>query len=227
MVNGSFAVPVFVVFQLLVLWFGITTPIIFWGAYVGFKRPRIEFPFSVNSTPREIPCQPWYMGLIPTMIVGCFIPLMIWYHELFRIMSSLWLHQYYGTFGIFFFAFLMLVFTCAEIAVVFTYCHLLQEDHRWWWQSFISVGSTGIYVLGVSLLFYVTEFRGNSSISACVLYFGFMTLASFAIFLMMGSVGLLSSLWFNWTIYSFLEREMGNHHTDDLSTVTLLDGEFI
>jgi len=221
MVNGSFYVPFRVVFQLLVLWFGITTPIVFLGAFVGFKRHRIEFPSNVNSIPREIPSQPWHLGLIPTMIFGCFLPLSIWFHELFRIMSSLWLHQYFGTFGILFFAFLIIVLTCAEIAVFFTHCHLLQEDYRWWWQSFNIAGSTGLYVLGVSLLFYYTEFRGNS-ISAFVLYFGFMTLVSFAIFLMMGSVGFLSSLWFNWTIFSFLEQEMCHHHTNDLSTVTTI-----
>jgi len=218
MVNDSFYVPFFVMFQLLVLWFGITTPIVFWGAFTGFKRHRIEFPSNVKSIPREIPCEPWYMGLIPTMVFGCFIPLIIWFHELSRIMSSLWLHQYYYTFELFFFAFLMLVLTCAEIAVVFTYYHLYLENYRWWWQSFIITGSTGLYVLGFSLLFYLTEFRGNS-ISAFGFYFGFMTLVSLAISLMMGSAGFLSSLWFNCTIFSFLEQEMCHHHDNDSSTV--------
>lgn len=219
MVNDSFYIPFVVVLQLLVVWFGITIPIVFWGAFVGFKRERAKFPCSVNSIPREIPYQPRYMNQIPTIIFGGFFPFLACYFELSDVMPSLWTDQYYYAFEFFLLTFLILVLTSAGVAVMFTYYQLRLEDYRWWWQSFIVVGSTGLYVFGYSLLFYFQELRGNSIITS-VYYFCFMALASLTITLMVGSVGLLSSLWFTWTIYAFVEREILCHHdTHDSSTV--------
>jgi len=217
MANDSIYIPFFVVLQLMVLWFGVTIPIVFWGAFVGFRQDRAKFPSSVNSIPREIPHRPWYMSQIPAIVCGGFFPFLACYFELFCVMPSLWLDQYYDAFGFFLLTFLILVLTSAGVAVVFTYYQLCLEDYRWWCHSFIVVGSTGIYVFGYSLLFYFQELRGNS-ILVFVYYFCFMALVSFTITLMVGSVGLLSSLWFTWTIFAFVEREMCHDDVRNSST---------
>lgn len=42
---------------LLVLWFGISVPLVYIGSYFGFKKPAAEAPVSVNHIPRMIPEQ--------------------------------------------------------------------------------------------------------------------------------------------------------------------------
>merc|ERR1711887_29165 len=50
-VKSSGAVPFTTMFALLVLWFGISVPLVFLGAYLGFRRETIELPVRVNKVP--------------------------------------------------------------------------------------------------------------------------------------------------------------------------------
>ena len=58
--------------------------------------------------------------------------------ELFFIMSSIWQHQFYYLFGFLGLVLIILVVTCAEIAIAPTYFQLTSEDYRWWWRAFLS-----------------------------------------------------------------------------------------
>merc|ERR1711887_102987 len=49
--KSSGAVPFTTMFALLVLWFGISVPLVFLGAYLGFRRETIELPVRVNKVP--------------------------------------------------------------------------------------------------------------------------------------------------------------------------------
>merc|ERR1712196_678760 len=68
------AVPFSTMFALLVLWFGISLPLVFLGAYLGFRKPIEELPVRTNQMPREIPLQPWYMGTVFTSMMGGILP---------------------------------------------------------------------------------------------------------------------------------------------------------
>ena len=54
----------------------ISVPLVFLGAYVGFRKDKIEFPIpcKVDSVPREIPEQPWYLGTGFTIAIGGILP---------------------------------------------------------------------------------------------------------------------------------------------------------
>jgi hypothetical protein len=43
---------------------------------------------------------------------------------------------------------LILLVTCAEIAIVLCYFQLCNEDHHWWWRSFLNSGAAGLYLFG-------------------------------------------------------------------------------
>jgi transmembrane 9 superfamily protein 2/4 len=75
-----------------------------------------------------MPDQPWYMSKWFSIIVGGALPFGAVFIELFFIMSALWLHQFYYVFGFLALVFVILVITCAEIAIVFTYFQLCIED---------------------------------------------------------------------------------------------------
>jgi transmembrane 9 superfamily protein 2/4 len=58
------AVPFLTMLAVLTLWFGISVPLVFLGAYFGYKRDPIEFPVVTSNIPRQIPDQPWYVTLL-------------------------------------------------------------------------------------------------------------------------------------------------------------------
>jgi transmembrane 9 superfamily protein 2/4 len=140
------AVPFTTMLVLVILWFGISTPLVFLGAYFGYKQDAIAYPVSTSSIPRQIPDQPWFMGMLFTLAIGGILPFGACFVELFYIMSSMWMDYYYYVFGFLFLVFLILLVTCAEITVLFTYFQLCSEDYHWWWRSFCNGGSSAIYV---------------------------------------------------------------------------------
>jgi len=201
--KSSDAVPFHTMVTLMALWFGISTPLVFFGATIGFKKDAIEFPVNTSNIPRKIPAQPWFMGAIPTLIIGGIMPFGSCFLELYFIMSSVWLHQYYYVFGILFVVFLILLLTCAEIAILYNYFQLCGEDYQWWWRSYNTSGSIALYVFGYSFV-YFQQLEANT-FASYALYFGYMGLVSFMIFLMTGCVGLYSSLYFNKIMFASIK----------------------
>jgi len=197
------AVPFTTMIGLLVLWVGISIPLVFVGSYFGFKCNPIDFPVSISNIPRQIPDQPWFMGMPFVLIVGGILPFGTSYVELYFIMSSIWLDQYYYVFGFLFLTFLLLVITCAEISILFNYFQLCGEDYRWWWRSFATSGSTALYLFCYAI-FYFKQLETNM-FATYMLFFGYMSLASFATALMTGTIGVLSSLRFNKIIYGSIK----------------------
>jgi len=197
------AVPFHTMFTLMVLWFGISTPLVFFGAFIGYKKEVMEFPVITSSIPRQIPDLPWFMTSQATFILGGIMPFGSCFLELYFIMTSVWTHQYYYVFGILLAVFCILLLTCAEIAILINYFKLCNEDYQWWWVSFNAAGSTAFYVFAYSIV-YFKQLAGNT-FASYVLYFGYMGLVSFMIFLMTGTVGLFSSLHFNKIIFGSIK----------------------
>ena len=121
-------------FGALLLWFGISTPLVFLGAYFGYQRKGADFPVRTNQIPRQVPEQVWYMQPAFSVVVGGVLPFGAVFIELFFILSSIWLHQFYYVFGFLLLVVLTLAVTCAEITIVMCYFQLCNEDYRWWWR---------------------------------------------------------------------------------------------
>merc|ERR1712037_599475 len=116
------------------------------GAFFGYKKAPIAMPVCTNQIPREVPAQPWYISWAFSSLVGGILPFGGVFTELFFIMSSIWQHQFYYLFGFLALVLMILGITCGEISIAMTYIQLTQEDYHWWWRSFCSSGSSGIYV---------------------------------------------------------------------------------
>ena len=202
--GSSDAVPFTTMLVLLILWFGISTPLVFFGAYFGYKQEAIEFPVNTSNIPRQIPDQPWFMGIPFTLLVGGILPFGACFVELYFILSSVWMDQYYYVFGFLLLVFIILVVTCAEITVLFCYFQLCGENYHWWWRSFCTAGSTALYVFFYSFV-YFKQLEASKTAATYVLYFGYMGLSSLALFLMTGYIGVASSLWFNKTIFASIK----------------------
>lgn len=198
--GSSAAVPFTTLFALLVLWFGISLPLVFLGAYFGFRKDVMEAPVRINTIPREVPQQPWFVQPLFSSLIGGILPFGAVFTELFFILSSIWQHQVYYLFGFLFLVFVILVATSAEIAVAFTYFQLTSEDYRWWWRSFAASGSSAIYVFLYSCLYFQTRLQVDQFVGTMI-YFGYTFIMSVCFMLITGTIGFLSTFYFVRAIY--------------------------
>merc|ERR1711998_67495 len=204
--KSSGAVPWTTLAALLLMWFGVSVPLVFLGAYFGYRRPQLEYPTKTNLIPRAVPPRPWYMTPLFSILVGGVLPFGAVFIELFFILSSIWLHQYYYVFGFLLIVFLILLITCAEITVVMCYFQLFAEDYHWWWRSFLTAGCSGLYLLLYSVYYMFTKMHMTRGVSI-LLYVGYMTIASYSFFTLTGTVGFLACWFFVRTIYAAVKVE--------------------
>jgi transmembrane 9 superfamily protein 2/4 len=202
--GSSGAIPMSTFITILVLWFGVSTPLVFVGSYFGYKKEAYAPPVRVNMIPRQIPPQPWYMSSGIIVFFGGVLPFGAVSVELFFIMSALWLHQIYYIFGFLFLVMIILVATCAETTILMCYFQLCNEDYRWWWRSMVSSGSCAGYIMLYAVWYFFTELDMNGFIPAA-LYFGYMGMISFAFFILTASIGFYSCFWFVTKIYGSIK----------------------
>ncbi|KAL7165937.1 hypothetical protein ACSBR2_036745 [Camellia fascicularis] len=199
--RSSGAVPFGTMFALVFLWFGISVPLVFVGGYVGFKKPTIEDPVKTNKIPRQIPEQAWYMNPLFSILIGGILPFGAVFIELFFILTSIWLNQFYYIFGFLFIVFIILIITCAEITIVLCYFQLCSEDYLWWWRSYLTSGSSALYLFLYATFYFFTKLDITKPVSG-VLYFGYMLIGSYAFFVLTGTIGFYACFWFTRLIYS-------------------------
>ncbi|KAM0969170.1 hypothetical protein ACFX2A_017728 [Malus domestica] len=199
--KSSGAVPFGTMFALVFLWFGISVPLIYVGAYVGFRKPSIEDPVKTNKIPRQVPEQAWYMHPAFSILIGGILPFGAVFIELFFILTSIWLHQFYYIFGFLFIVFIILIITCAEITIVLCYFQLCSEDYLWWWRSYLTSGSSALYLFLYAAFYFFTKLDIKKPVSGA-LYFGYMLIASYSFFVLTGTIGFYACFWFTRLIYS-------------------------
>jgi len=202
--KSSGAVPFGTLFALLCMWFGISTPLVMVGAYFGFKKQPVEHPVRTNQIPRQVPNQPWFVNHFVSICVGGVLPFGAVFVEVFYVLSSIWLHQFYYLFGFLFLVQLILLMTCAEITIVLCYFQLCCEDYRWWWRAFLTSGACSGYLFLYSIYYAATRLQMARAVAG-VLYVGYMFIISFSLFLVTGAIGFLACLAFVRAIYSAIK----------------------
>jgi transmembrane 9 superfamily protein 2/4 len=202
--KSSSAVPLGTMIALLVLWFGVSVPLVFLGAYFGYRRKNVDFPVRINQIPRQVPEQVWYMQPAFSIVVGGVLPFGAVFIELFFILSSIWLHQYYYVFGFLLLVVAILFVTCAEITVVMCYFQLCAEDYHWWWRAFLTSGSSAGYMFAYSIFYFFTKLE-ITKFTSCLLYFAYMGIAALVFFLLTGTIGFYACYWFVFKIFSAIK----------------------
>ncbi|XP_070492315.1 transmembrane 9 superfamily member 2 [Chironomus tepperi] len=202
--DSSGAVPFSTLVAILALWFGVSVPLTFVGAYFGFRKRSLEHPVRTNQIPRQIPDQSIYTQPIPGIIMGGVLPFGCIFIQLFFILNSLWSNQMYYMFGFLFLVFLILVITCSETTILLCYFHLCAEDYHWWWRSFLTSGFTAVYLFIYCCHYFATKLQINDAAST-FLYFGYTLIMVFLFFLLTGSIGFFACFWFIRKIYSVVK----------------------
>ena len=91
--GSSAATPVTTMLALILLWFGVNTPLTFLGAYLGYRSQEIEIPTSIAKEYRPIPRQSWYLHPSLSILLGGILPFGAVSIEVFFMMSALWRHE--------------------------------------------------------------------------------------------------------------------------------------
>jgi len=199
--RSSGAVPFGTLVALIALWFGISVPLVFFGSYFGFKKPAEEIKVRTNQIPRQIPEQVWYMRPLLSILMGGILPFGAVFIELFFILSSIWLHQFYYIFGFLAIVFIILILTCAEITIVMCYFQLCSEDYHWWWRSFLTSGASALYMFLYSIFYFMTKLQITKFVSI-LLYFGYTLIMTLGFFVVTGAIGFYACYFFVKKIYS-------------------------
>ncbi|XP_067007315.2 transmembrane 9 superfamily member 2 [Anabrus simplex] len=202
--GSSAAIPFSTLVALLALWFGVSVPLTFIGAYFGFRKRPIEHPVRTNQIPRKIPDQSIYTQPLPGIIMGGVLPFGCIFIQLFFILNSLWSSQMYYMFGFLFLVFVILVITCSETTILLCYFHLCAEDYHWWWRSFLTSGFTAFYLFVYCNHYFVTKLNIEDAAST-FLYFGYTLIMVFLFFLLTGTIGFFACFWFVRKIYSVVK----------------------
>merc|ERR1712196_445751 len=155
--NSQAALPFGTILVIMFIWMLVTLPLTVIGGIIGrnmAKGKDFDAPCRTNKIPREIPGIPWYRSAPCQIFMAGFLPFSAIYIELHYIFASVWGHKLYTLYGVLFVAFLMLTIVTAFITIALAYMQLAVEDHRWWWRSVFSGGSTGFFMYAYCFYYY-------------------------------------------------------------------------
>ncbi|KAJ3300573.1 hypothetical protein HK104_009908 [Borealophlyctis nickersoniae] len=202
--RGSTAIPFGTFFALGSMFFGISMPLVYVGAYFGDRKQvgtltparssklvlkrnsllihpsqSIDHPVRSHQIPRQIPDQPWYMHPIAVVFITGLIPFAVIFLELFFLLKSVWhATQTYYMFGFLGLVILLLALTCIEITIVSIYFQLSAEDWAWHWRAFLVGGSSAVYIMLYAMWFWLTKLEMSDALSG-IIYLGYSFLACF------------------------------------------------
>ncbi|XP_064319005.1 transmembrane 9 superfamily member 2 isoform X2 [Phalacrocorax carbo] len=202
--GSSAAIPFGTLVAILAMWFGISVPLTFVGAYFGFKEKPIEHPVRTNQIPRQIPEQSFFTKPLPGIVMGGILPFGCIFIQLFFILNSIWSHQMYYMFGFLFLVFIILLITCSEATVLLCYFHLCAEDYHWWWRSFLTSSFTAVYLFIYAVHYFFSKLQITGTAST-ILYFGYTMIMVLIFFLFTGTIGFFACFWFVSKIYSVVK----------------------
>jgi transmembrane 9 superfamily protein 2/4 len=205
--KASNSLPLGTFVALLLLIIGISLPLVYVGALVGFQTRTLDVPTRTNQIPRQIPEQAWYLKPIPAVLAGGALPFAVIFLELDHLIQSYWstdatnLHLMLG-FGAF--VTFLLVVAVIEISILVTYLNLAAEDYRWQWKSFLVGGSSALYVFMYATLYFYTALDVGDAVSG-MLYFTYAFLACAVYAMCCGTVGFLAAFAFVTRIFSSIK----------------------
>lgn len=207
MYNSTRALPFWTIAVIFLLWAGVTIPLTIIGAILGKNQSRpFRAPVRTNKIPREIPPCPVYKSPLVLAVVSGLIPFSAIYLEMYFLFSAVWGHKVFQVYEMLAIVFIILIIVTLITTVSAIYFQLVSENYLWMWSSLFYGGSVGGYILMYSSFYYYVRspLRGFMQAS---FFFGYMTLASYAFFLMCGTVGFFSARRFVNFLYSNVKND--------------------
>ena len=79
------------------------------------------------------------------------------------------------------------------------------QDYHWWWRSYLTSGSSGLYLFLYSIFYFFTSSFKMKKFVSVLLFFGYMGIISYIFFVMTGTMGFLACFVFVRKIYSSIK----------------------
>ncbi|CAG8603262.1 22898_t:CDS:10 [Rhizophagus irregularis] len=156
--SSSRAIPFTVMLAMFAIWSFLVFPLTLLGAILCRNwASQPSFPCRVNPIPRPIPEKVWYAESLVVIALGGILPFASIFIEIYFIFSSFWAYKIYYVYGFMLFVFIILLIVTACVTIVSTYILLNSEDHRWHWMSFLTCGSTAVYVYLYSIYYFINR----------------------------------------------------------------------
>ena len=183
------ALPIGVILKMVAIWLFVALPLAVVGTIFGRHwGGKNESPCRVNNIPRPIPPAPWYANPWFVIPASGLLPFGSIFIEMYFMFTSFWSYKFYYVYGFVLLVYIILVLVTICTTIVAVYFVLSAENYHWQWLSFLSAGSTSLYVFAYSIFyfFYKTKMTGFLQIS---FYFGYMALFCCGLFFMCGTIG--------------------------------------
>jgi len=84
---------------------------------------------------------------------------------------------------------------------VLCYFQLCSEDYHWWWRSYLTSGSSALYLLLYSTFYFFTKLDMSKGVPT-LMYFGYMFIISYSFFILTGTIGFVATFFFVRAIYA-------------------------
>ncbi|KAL3901604.1 MAG: hypothetical protein SGCHY_000468 [Lobulomycetales sp.] len=190
----SQAIPFTTMIALACMWAFLVFPLTLLGAIIGRNwAGEPNFPCRVNPIPRPVPDKVWYAEPYMIIMFAGLLPFGSIFIETYFVFTSFWApNKTYYVYGFMLLVFIILLTVTACVSIVSTYFLLNSEDHRWHWTSFFAAGSTAGYVFLYAMYYFFARTK-MYGLFQTVWYFGYMGIACFGMFLMLGCVGHLAA----------------------------------
>ncbi|VDL60046.1 unnamed protein product [Hymenolepis diminuta] len=202
--GSTAAMPFTTILGILSLWLLVSLPLVFIGFFFGVRKRPYEQPVRTNQIPRAIPDRKTHQNIFVASMLCGLLPFGSVFIELFFIFNALWNRQIYYLFGFLFIVFIILIISCAQVAIVATYFQLCSEDYHWWWRSFITSGGAAVYLFLYSIYYFATRLEITSFVPT-LLYFGYCSIISATFFILTGTIGFFSAFTFLRKIYAAIK----------------------
>jgi transmembrane 9 superfamily protein 2/4 len=199
--GSSKTMSFFTLFCAFLLWVCIASPLVCIGSFIGFKREPIAVPTRTNQIARVIPHQHSVLASKYSSIFIGGLPFSCAVIEIYFLMCSIWMHQYYYLMGYLLTISILIGICSALSSIVMCYLRLTGEDHRWWWKSFADAASCGVWLFGYSF-WYLFNRLHLVGVLPYIVYISYMAMISFTLGLYTGAVSFMATFYFNKTIYN-------------------------
>lgn len=203
---SSTAIPFTTLVVLALLWLAIQLPLVNLGSHYGYHKSKpFTHPTRTSAIPRQIPTDntTWYSRhrLLVTLLTGL-VPFAVLFIELLFVFRSVYLDKssYYYVFGFLSIVTLLLAITIAETVIICLYVQLCAENYHWWWTSFLTGGSSAVWVFVYMVWYYWTKLHIDGFVSS-LLFFSYGILACSVYGLATGTIGFLAGYFFVTRIY--------------------------
>ncbi|KZV77095.1 endosomal P24A protein [Peniophora sp. CONT] len=192
--GSSGAVPFGTMLLIVLLWFGISAPLSWIGAYFGAKHGGVANPVRVNPIPRQIPPGPKYLRPWAATLLAGILPFGAAFVELYFMLSSLFASRAYYAFGFLALTAGVVALTTATVTILFSYFILCAEEYRWHWRAFLTGGGSAFWLFAYGMFYWASRLSLDS-FSGFVLYLGYLLLLCIFDFLVTGTIGFLATYW--------------------------------